>query len=223
MKVVLRANNGRLNSLSHLFCNTKSNVENIKGVAIIKEDFALFKKGEELVVVENKRHSVAESLLKDFNIAPDKHLGLQMIPLDIDYSDHNSINLNKGINLKAVEIVPFDEYKEHYNKQLKEKKKETMTKFKIRKEYENKTNLLGKEEIDKLYKSLNLPEDKDIDKADYLEFYMYFGNNLKYYKAFRQVKEDGNVSWRDIKKLKYGDIDFRKGTIQFQCENKANA
>lgn len=222
MKVVLRAKNGRLNSLSHLFCHTNTNVEDIKGVAIIKEKFAFFKKGEELVIVENQRHSMADSLLSDFNIAPDKHLDLQMIPFDLDCSDSNSINLNKGINLNAVEIVPFDKYKEHYNKQIKEKRKETMTKFKIRKQYENKTNLLGKEELDKLYKSLNLPDDKDIDKFDYLEFYMYFGNNLEYYKAFRQIKEEGNVSWKDIKKLKYGDIDFRKGTIQFQCENKAN-
>lgn len=223
MKVVLKENNGRLNSLSHLFCSTESNVENIKGIAVVKENFSSFKKGEELVVVEKGRHSMLKSLLLDFNIAPDKHLDVQMIPFDLDYSDPNSINLNKGINQNDIEIIPFNEYKEHYSKQIKEREQERRTKFKIRKEYEAKMNILSKEDIDKIYKSLNLPEDEDIDKADYLEFYMYFGNNPKYYKAFRETKKDAEMSWKDIKKLKYGDIDFRKGTIQFQCENKANA
>lgn len=78
-------------------------------------------------------------------------------------------------------------------------------------------NILSKEDIDKLYKALNLPEDKDIDKADYLEFYRYFGNNPEYYKAFRQTKQDAEVSWKDIKNLKWGDIDLNKGQIYFNC------
>lgn len=81
--------------------------------------------------------------------------------------------------------------------------------------HEGNNHVLTKKEISELYESLGLPKDKSINKADYLEFYMYYGNNLKFYQLFKDLKKQADVSWRDFRKIKVNDIDMKKRTIQF--------
>ena len=87
-----------------------------------------------------------------------------------------------------------------------------MNKF-LKDEFVKGKNIFNEEEINKLYEELNLPNDKDINKADYLEFYFCFGNNLEYYKSFYDIKKESNMSWKEFRNIRFKDVDLKKSII----------
>ncbi len=57
-------------------------------------------------------------------------------------------------------------------------------------------------------------ENKDqLEALDYIEFIKYFGDNQELYNQLRLLKEDAECSWKEIRNLKWGDIDFENGII----------
>lgn len=74
----------------------------------------------------------------------------------------------------------------------------------IRKKFEEVG--LSKEELEKAYKELNLPEDPTIDKSDFLEYYLFFGNNIELYKFINPVIKSKNMKWKDAWKLSTKDV-----------------
>ena len=46
------------------------------------------------------------------------------------------------------------------------------------------------------------------------EFVKYFGvNNLKNYKWLKKIKDDGDLTWKEVKDIEWKDIDLDKKTI----------
>ena len=54
---------------------------------------------------------------------------------------------------------------------------------------------------------------KDID---YLEFSLCFGDNQKLYNLLKPIKDSGKLSWKEIRNIKYSDIDLENQTIKFK-------
>lgn len=48
---------------------------------------------------------------------------------------------------------------------------------------------------------------------DYLEFYEVFGDNKKLYETLKPIKQSGKITWKEIKELKYGNIDLESNII----------
>ena len=76
-----------------------------------------------------------------------------------------------------------------------------------------------KEEFAKILENHGIESDNSIDINDYFEFYKLFGNNPELYKKLKPLKEDAEVSWEEIKSIKYEDIDFKNKNIYFKKEN----
>lgn len=76
-----------------------------------------------------------------------------------------------------------------------------------------------KEECAKILENHGIESDNSIDINDYFEFYKLFGNNPELYKKLKPLKEDAEVSWEEIKSIKYEDIDFKNKNIYFKKEN----
>ena len=76
-----------------------------------------------------------------------------------------------------------------------------------------------KEECSKVLENYGIESANSIDINDYFEFYKLFGNNPELYKKLKPLKEDAEVSWEEIKFIKYEDIDFKNKNIYFKKEN----
>lgn len=76
-----------------------------------------------------------------------------------------------------------------------------------------------KAECAKILENHGIESDNSIDINDYFEFYKLFGNNPELYKKLKPLKEDAEVSWKEIKSIKYEDIDFKNRNIYFKKEN----
>lgn len=86
---------------------------------------------------------------------------------------------------------------------------------KNRKMIREDSSLPTNEDILKLF---GIENEKDIEANDYFQFYKCFGNNVQLYKTLKPHKEKAEVSWQDIKNIKWGDIDLNKGTVIFRKE-----
>lgn len=76
-----------------------------------------------------------------------------------------------------------------------------------------------KQECSKVLENYRIESANSIDINDYFEFYKLFGNNPELYKKLKPLKEDAEVSWEEIKSIKYEDIDFKNKNIYFKKEN----
>ncbi len=59
---------------------------------------------------------------------------------------------------------------------------------------------------------------KDGDVIDYLEFVKYFGNNRELYEKLKHLKGDSLSSWKEIRNLKWKDVDLENGIINIETE-----
>lgn len=59
---------------------------------------------------------------------------------------------------------------------------------------------------------------KDGNVIDYLEFVKYFGDNIELYGKLKQLKEDSSSTWKEIKNLKWKDVDLENGIINIETE-----
>lgn len=73
---------------------------------------------------------------------------------------------------------------------------------------EDSKNSLTKEQIDKLYADLNLPNIPNIDKVDFLNYMLYFDTNPEHYKLYSKLKGK-RTSWRDFKNKRFQNIKVR--------------
>lgn len=84
--------------------------------------------------------------------------------------------------------------------------------------------ILNTNELEKIYSSLKLPKKANIDKNDYLEYYSTFGNNIKQYFLFKDLK-DPSMSWKDFRlqvlpNITWGDINIKERTIALRYNQK---
>lgn len=59
----------------------------------------------------------------------------------------------------------------------------------------------------------------DININNYVpdkEFIKNFGNNVELYKTLKPLKEQADVSWKEIADMKWEQVDLENGTISFQ-------
>ncbi len=84
---------------------------------------------------------------------------------------------------------------------------------KNRKMIREDNSLPTNEDILKLF---GIENEKDIEANDYFQFYKCFGNNVELYKTLKQFKEEAEVSWQDIKNIKWGDMDLENNTVIFK-------
>jgi len=77
------------------------------------------------------------------------------------------------------------------------------------------SSLPSNEDILKLF---GIENEKNIEANDYFQFVKYFGNNVELYKALKPLKDEADVSWREISNLKWKDIDLNKGMVTFREE-----
>lgn len=54
---------------------------------------------------------------------------------------------------------------------------------------------------------------KELPQFDYLEFMVWFGDNKELYKKLKPLKEDSNSTWKEIKNLKWRDVDLENNVI----------
>ncbi len=74
---------------------------------------------------------------------------------------------------------------------------------------------LSREKENELLKQFGFNENDNVDIDDFFQFSKYFGFDKELYLEYRTLKKDADVSWKDIKNLKWGDIDLEKGIIYF--------
>lgn len=87
-------------------------------------------------------------------------------------------------------------------------KKDTKENLKLNK------NIFDKNEIEKIYDSLNLPKDEEIDKADFLEFYFAFGSSdLDAYNTFLPTVKNAGISWKKFSKMRWKDCELKNGVL----------
>lgn len=72
----------------------------------------------------------------------------------------------------------------------------------------------------RLLKTFGFEENEEIDINDFLQFAKCFGIDKKTYLTLKSLKDKAEVSWEDISKLKYEDIDFQHHTINFPVKIK---
>lgn len=82
---------------------------------------------------------------------------------------------------------------------------------------ENENRVPRNEDVLKLF---GLENETGIEANDYFQFFKYFGNDIEIYKKLKPLKDEAEVSWRDIKNLKWGDIDLENNTVRFEQEIK---
>lgn len=51
---------------------------------------------------------------------------------------------------------------------------------------------------------------------DYFDFCKTFGDNKKLYETLKPIKQKGNITWKELKNLKYGNIDLANKTITIE-------
>lgn len=51
---------------------------------------------------------------------------------------------------------------------------------------------------------------------DYFDFCKTFGDNKKLYETLKPIKQNGKITWKELKELKYGNIDFKNNTITIE-------
>ncbi len=54
---------------------------------------------------------------------------------------------------------------------------------------------------------------KKLPQFDYLEFMVWFGDNKELYNQLKPLKEDSKSTWKEIKNLKWGDVDLENNVI----------
>lgn len=74
--------------------------------------------------------------------------------------------------------------------------------------YKDCSNKINKEDKSKIC--------KDAPTSDYLEFMIWFGDNKELYNKLKYLREEEKCSWKEIKNLKYGDIDFENSEINIE-------
>lgn len=84
---------------------------------------------------------------------------------------------------------------------------------------EDKNRMPKNEDVLKLF---GIENETDIEANDYFQFFKYFGNDIEMYKKLKPLKDNAEVSWRDIKNLKWKDIDLQNNTISFKQKLKEN-
>lgn len=50
------------------------------------------------------------------------------------------------------------------------------------------------------------------------EFVKIFGNDVELYKTLKPLKEQADVSWKEIADMKWEQVDLENGTISFPVE-----
>lgn len=201
-----------------MFCYAKEelkigNEDNIIGVAVVKEEMDFLHTNELLVLVDNVSDLPKEELVKSFMIAPDEHLKLEMFPLECNPA------LITGINSNSIIVIPFDTVIEEYKKYINDKKNRMIMRHKsselakLIKVYIDNIDL--EEQNNKVLEKFGFDENDNVDLYDLIEFASYFGFNKELYKVLNPVKQEAQVTWKQMRKLKWGDIDFIKKTISF--------
>lgn len=92
--------------------------------------------------------------------------------------------------------------------------------YNIKKE-ENTT--LTQKESEALLEQFGLEKKYASNKDDVLEFIQCFGAFYEdVYSAFKPLKDKANVSWKEIKNIRFSDIDFANNTIEFPNQEIKN-
>lgn len=52
--------------------------------------------------------------------------------------------------------------------------------------------------------------------TDYFEFSKIFGDNKKLYETLKPIKQNGKITWKELKELKFSNIDFENNTITIE-------
>ncbi len=69
-------------------------------------------------------------------------------------------------------------------------------------------NCFSEEDIDKMINNLGVSLDENMNKIDFLNFYLYFGKDIEHYKIYSKIKND-NISWKTFKNSVLPSITFR--------------
>lgn len=64
-----------------------------------------------------------------------------------------------------------------------------------------------------ILKLFGIESEKNIEANDYFQFVKYFGNNVELYKSLKPLKDEAEVSWQDIKNIKWQDVNLENQTI----------
>lgn len=74
---------------------------------------------------------------------------------------------------------------------------------------------LSKEKEIEILATFGFNENDDVEINDFFEFSKYFGFDKRLYLIYKPLKREANVTWSDIKNIRYGDIDFQNQVIYF--------
>jgi len=105
-----------------------------------------------------------------------------------------------------------------------EKVKITQEMKKLLEEYVTKiesnesSNYISKEKTNEILSSFGFDENDNVEINDFYQFSKYFGTDKKMYLYLKPLKDNAKVGWDEIKNKKYGDIDFKDKTINFQSQ-----
>lgn len=87
---------------------------------------------------------------------------------------------------------------------------------------EKESYCLSKEKTDEILKMFGFNQNDKVELNDFFEFSKHFGFDKERYLLLKPLKEKAEVTWEDIKNIKYGDIDFENNTITFPNQRIKN-
>lgn len=202
--VLLRVKNTLQERLIQNFCvlSLEKYDKRIIGIAVVKCDIGVLQENEKLLILENKDDLSVQHLIEQFMILSD-YKDIEMIPLKFDIKRYETYNIIKAFRNNDIKYIPFLEVIDKYKKYLKASHKVRISK-----------KVLSKEEVEDIYNALELPKNGITDKADYLDFYFNFGNKLELYKSLVEFKNNSEITWNDLRKLKHKNINRDKSVIE---------
>lgn len=68
---------------------------------------------------------------------------------------------------------------------------------------------------EEVLKIFGIEKENSIEADDYFQFFKYFGNNVDLYKKLKTLKDESEVTWKDIYNIKWGDVNLRNNTVSF--------
>ncbi len=206
----------RNDAITNLFYSSAINHNNmLRGVLILDRDVGFFKKSQHLLVIDNKKNFTVEKILSKFKIS-------------LDHSSDIKLETIPSYFMNCGEFFTYDEYKKKIQEFYHTKQCKKVRKMNAMNKIKEKQSILSEDEINEIYKSLSLPEDSKYNKADLIEYYLFFSNNINRYPFWKELKDASGVSsWKefrkDLKNVSMKDIDFKTKTINIRTGHRKSA
>ncbi len=161
-------------------------------------------------------HIINEGIKKHIPIKIRSKKGeIEILISKVPVNDKNKLDFNEDRGLEYISYFGYSDLSRELYPTIEKICREYKTNY-------NYINHLPRLNTELERKVLIKPEEEKIyiknisnEEADYLEFCLLFGENRNLYNKLKLLRKS-EVSWKEIKNLRFGDIDFEKRIVHFK-------